>query len=682
MEVLMSTDTGTIRNLVLVGHGGTGKTTLVETLLHKAGATPRIGTVEQGNTVCDFDEQEKERKHSIDSAIAWFDYNKCRINLMDTPGAPGFIGQALSALTGVETALITVSAVTGIEVNTRRMFNAAGEYGLARAIVINKIDHENIDLPALVKNLQETFGNNVLPVNLPADGGKAVVNCIGGDGSPDFGDVEEARTALVDAVVETDEAMMERYLGGEPISQDELIAALEKAIVTGAVIPILFTSASHDVGLDALLDFIVSSCPSPIDGLKRKVVTGEGEEKKEEEIQPKADGPFVGQVVKIYSDPRSNIKYSVIRVHSGTLKADTNFLINEERKGIRAGHLYLVRGAETQETPEATPGMLCTVAKIDELRVGNLLQVGKPGKMSFVPLPKPMFSLAIEPKSRGDETKISGALSRLSEEDLTFKVTRDRQTNEQVVSGIGDLHLRVMLHRMEKHFKLEVNTKVPKIPYHETITTLAEGHHRHKKQTGGAGQFGEVYLKVEPMERDAGFEFVDEIFGGTIPGQFLPAIEKGVRDLLEQGAIAGFPLQDIRVRVYDGKHHPVDSKEVAFRTAGKLAVKDAILKAKPVLLEPVVNIEVTVPAQHVGDITGDLSGRRGRILGQDVLPGNMAVIHARVPLSEVSQYNSQLRSVTGGQGSYSMEFSHYDVVPPNIQQEVIKQYKPTETEEE
>jgi elongation factor G len=358
-------------------------------------------------------------------------------------------------------------------------------------------------------------------------------------------------------------------------------------------------------------------------------------------------------------------------------------MINEEeRKGIRAGHIYLVRGAENIESPEATAGQICTLAKIEELHIGNVIHTGKPGRIPIVNLPEPMFSLAIEPKSRGDETKISGAMSRLSEEDKTFKTTRDRQTNETVISGIGDLHLRVMLQKMEKRFKLEVTTKVPKIPYRETVTQYAEGHYRHKKQTGGAGQFGEVYLKVEPMERNTGFEFVDEIFGGSIPGQYLPAVEKGVHDILEEGAVAGFPMQDVRVRVYDGKHHPVDSKEIAFRIAGKLAAKDAILKAKPVLLEPVVNIEVTVPAQFVGDITGDLSGRRGRILGQDMLPGNMAVIRAQVPLSEVAQYNSQLRSVTGGQGSYSMELSHYDVVPPNIQQEVIKHYKPKPGEEE
>jgi elongation factor G len=677
-------DIAKIRNLVLVGHGNTGKTTLVESILRKTGATPRAGSVEQGNTVCDFEELEKERKHSIDAASAWCDFNGYRLQMIDAPGYPDFIGQALCSLPGAETAFISISATAGIEVNTRKMFTAAGDYGLARVILVNKIDHDNIDLATIVKAIQETFGKNVIPLNLPSADHKSVIDCLNppAGAAPDFGDLEEAKLAVIEAVVEADEALMERYLGGETISPQEVSSALKKSLVSGLVVPILFTSGRNEIGVAELLNFIIESCPSPTEGLKRKLVTIDGENKKEEVVEPKADGMLVAQVVKVYSDPRSNIKYSLIRIHSGLIKSDTAFYLNEEKKTIRAGHIYLVKGAENHEVPEATGGMICTLAKIDELHIGDLIHGGKHGKIETVPVPVPMFSLAIEPKSRGDEQKISGAMSRLSEEDKTFKVTRDRQTNELVIAGIGDLHLRVMLQRMEKRFKLEVNTKVPKIPYRETVSQYAEGHYRHKKQTGGAGQFGEVYLKVEPLDRNGGFEFVDEIFGGSIPGQFLPAVEKGVRDLLETGVVAGFPLQDIRVRIYDGKHHPVDSKEVAFRIAGKLATKDAILKAKPVLLEPIVTLEVSVPVQYVGDITGDLSGRRGRILGQDMLPGNMAVIRAQVPLGEVAQYNSQLRSVTGGQGSYSMELSHYDVVPPNIQMDVVKHYKPKAEEEE
>ncbi len=683
-EACMSFDVDKIRNLVLVGHATAGKTSLAEAMLKEAGVIQRMGGIEQSNTVCDFNEKKKERHHSIDSAVVYFDYEGCLINVLDTPGSPDFVGQALCGLASAEIAVVVGSAAAGIEVNTRKMMNTAAKSGLARVVVVNKIDADNVDLPAIVSGLQETFGKNLLPVNLPSDGGKSVVNCIGDtEGkSSDIGDLEGAKMSLMESIVESDEELMERYLGGETISDAELSSALKKAIIAGDLVPVLFTSAREGIGIKEFLDLIVSSCPSPAEGTKRVLVTGEGEESTEKEVEPKADGPLIGQVFKSYSDPKSNIKYSLVRILSGSIKSDTSFKINEEKKSVRAGHIYQMLGGEIKETPEASAGQICALAKIEDLQIGDVISTDSPGKIIIAAIPEPMYSLAIEPKSRGDEQKISGVLAKLSEEDKTFKVARDRQTNELVISGIGDLHLRIMLQKMEKRFKLQVTTKVPKIPYKETITAKAEGHYRHKKQSGGAGQFGEVYMKIEPMERDGGFEFVNEIFGGSIPGQFLPAIEKGVKDLLEEGAVAGFPMQDIRVRVYDGKHHPVDSKEIAFRIAGKLAMKDAIMKAKPALLEPVVDVEVTVPSQFVGDITGDLSGKRGRIQGQDVLPGGMTVVKAQVPLSEVAQYNSQLRSVTGGQGSYTMEFSHYEVVPPNIQQEIMKQYKPKDEKEE
>jgi len=684
VEKQMSSSLEQVRNVILVGHANTGKTTLAEAMMHTAGAIPRMGTIDQGNTVCDFDELEKERKHSIESALAPLDYRGVQITVIDTPGFSDFVGQALCALVGAETAIVVVSAAGGIEVNTRKMMAAAADYGLARVIVINKIDAPNLDLAGLVQNLRETFGTTILPLNLPAENGTKVVNCLTGQAGQavDFDDLESAKLALTESIVESDEALMERYLGGEEITADELTAALRTAITSGAVVPVLFAAGQKEIGVTDLLDLIVSACPSPLQGVKRKIETGEGETKTEEEIKPDPAGPLIGQVFKVFSDPRSNIKYAAVRLHSGTIKSDTSFRINDDRRAVRAGHIYRTRGGEHTEMSEMSAGQICTLAKIDELQIGDTVQTATPGRIAMPALPIPMYALAIEPKSRGDEQKISGALSRLSEEEKAFRVERDRQTGELVIAGLGDLHLRVILERMARRFKLEVNTKLPKIPYKETITVPAEGHYRHKKQTGGAGQFAEVYLKVEPLERNGGFEFVDDIFGGAIPGQFLPAIEKGVRDQMETGIVAGFPLQDVRVRVYDGKHHPVDSKEIAFRIAGKLAVKDAFSKGKPALLEPIVNIEVIVPSQFVGDITGDLSGRRGRILGQEVLPGGMTSIKALVPLAEVAQYNSQLRSVTGGQGSYTMEFSHYDPVPPNIQQEIIKQYQPKEEDEE
>jgi elongation factor G len=383
-------------------------------------------------------------------------------------------------------------------------------------------------------------------------------------------------------------------------------------------------------------------------------------------------------VFRVGFDPKSNMKYSTIRVFSGTLKSDTNLMYNEEKKGLRPGHILKSQGGENAEVPAGVAGDLVTLAKVEELKVGDLVHDGRVrGRFAMPPVPEPMFSLALEPASRGDEQKIGGALERLSEEDPCFKTSRDLQTKELVAHGLGELHLRIILEKMEKRFKLAVHTKEPKIPYRETITGKAEGHYRHKKQTGGAGQFGEVYLRVEPAERnsDPPMQFSWDIFGGSIPGQYEPAIVKGINDVMQTGVVAGFPLQDVKVSVYDGKYHPVDSKEVAFRAAGKGAFIDAVSKAKPALLEPIVNMEVTIPAENVGDITGDLSSKRGRVVGQEMLPGNFIVIKAQVPLSEVTQYTSQLKSVTGGRGSYSMSLSHYEPVPPNIQQQIVAAHK-------
>lgn len=399
----------------------------------------------------------------------------------------------------------------------------------------------------------------------------------------------------------------------------------------------------------------------------------------DKEIPLKCDpaGPLAGLVFRVGFDPRSNMKYSSIRIFSGTIKSDTNLLVNDGKKGIRPGHILKSQGVDNSEIDSGIAGDTITLAKLEELKIGDLVHDGKvSGKFETPAVPQPMCSLALEPASRGDEQKIGACMEKLQEEDPCFKVTRDAQTKELVISGLGDLHLRVTLEKMERNYKLKVNTKEPKIPYRETISAKAEGHYRHKKQTGGAGQFGEVYLRVEPAERnsDPSLVFSWDIFGGSVPGQFEPAVHKGVNDVMGGGVVAGFPLQDVKVSIYDGKHHPVDSKEVAFRAAGKGAFIDALQKAKPVLLEPIVIMEVTVPADNMGDITGDLASKRGRVLGQDMLAGNFVIIKAQVPLSEVTQYNSQLKSVTGGRGSYSMALSHYEPTPPNIQQQVIASY--------
>jgi elongation factor G len=540
-----------------------------------------------------------------------------------------------------------------------------------------------VDLEGLVGRIQETFGTECLPINLPTGNGKAVVECLlQSTGESDFDTVKRCHAAILDQIVEMDENLMEKYLGGEEPDFAALHPAFEKAMDEGHVVPILFTDAKNNVGIPELLDAIVKHFPSPLEGNPRPFMYGEGADEKSYPYNQDPNRPLLAHVFKVTTDPFVG-KLAVFRVHQGKCSGTSQVFIGHNKKPVKLGHVFNLQGKEHREADMVIAGDIGAVAKIDEIHTGDVLHDDHAlDTVHLRPLnfPTPMYGLAITPKARGDESKISQMLSKLQEEDPTFKWHTDRQTHEVVINGLGELHLRLALERM-KNRGLQVDTKPPKIAYRETITMNAEGHHRHKKQTGGAGQFGEVFLKVEPRERGAGFEFADEIFGGAIPGQFVPAIEKGVREVLEQGAIAGYPLQDVKVIVYDGKHHPVDSKEVAFKTAGKYAFIDAIKKAKPVLLEPIVNMEVTVPEDKVGTITGDLSGKRGRIQGQDFVGGGMAVVKAQAPLSEVMQYQSQLKSVTGGQGSFAMELSHYEAVPPQIQAMIAAQYKPKAEEE-
>ncbi len=663
-----------IRNVVLLGHGGCGKSSLAEAILHKTGVTNRLGDIDEGTTVSDYDEEEKQRKNSIQSSVLFTNHNGKHINLLDTPGYPDFMGGALQCIPAVEISAVVISAAAGIEVNTRKMFASSTNLNKARILVINKIDSDNVQWDDLLSGIQETFGSSCRPVNLPSSDFKSVVDCINNEsGDTAFGSAADAHTELIESVIEADDQLMEAYLGGEEVSKDKIAQVFGKAMLAGTIIPIVFTDSKNEVGITELLDVITNCAPGP-DKVKGILLDGE----EEKEIEPKSDGPFAGLVFRVGFDSRSNMKYATIKVYSGKLTSNTSLIREDEKKPIRVGSPIRMQGAETNEIEEGVAGDIVTLSKIDELHVGDLVHEGDfSGKFRMPQFPKPMFSLALEPASRGDENKISAALDKLTDEDKCFQITRDPQTRELVINGLGDLHLRVMLSKMENKYKVSVNTKPPKIPYRETITGKGEGHYRHKKQTGGAGQFGEVYLRIEPSERDNDppLEYSWDIFGGSIPGQYEPAILKGINDVMETGVVAGFPMQDIKVSVYDGKHHPVDSKEVAFRAAGKGAFIDAVQKAKPSLLEPIVNMEITVPADFMGDITGDLASRRGRIAGQDMLPGNLVTIKAQVPLSEVTQYNSQLKSVTGGQGSYSMELSHYEPVPSNVQQQIVEQNK-------
>lgn len=669
--------TADIRNIVLLGHGGSGKTSLAEAILHKAGVTSRLGSVDDKTTICDYYDEEKEHQHSIQSAVVHVQYNGKLIHIIDTPGYPDFIGPAIKAIPAADTAVIVISAAAGIDTNTRKLFELAGKADLPRLIVINKIDAENVDLAELVRNIQSAsggFGYQCRCANVPAADKASVIDCIENNaGKSPVMDVAAAHTQLIESVIEADDALMESYLGGEAVSAEKIASVFVEALKRGTLIPIVFTDARKEVGVTELLDIIAKYTPSPLDVKPRQLTDGD----KITELKADAAGPLAGLVFRIGLDPRSNMKYTTIRIFSGKLTSDTSLIRNDEKRAVRPGHIFRPQGGENQEIDAGVAGDIVTLAKAEDLKLDDLIHDGAAaGRFKVPPVPEPMFSLAIQPIARGDEQRISAALEKLNEEDPCFKVTRESQTKELVVSGLGDLHLRIMLEKLEKRFKLSVRTKTPKIPYRETITAKADGHYRHKKQTGGAGQFGEVYLRVEPAERnsDPPLQFSWDIFGASIPGQYEPAVFKGVNDVMQAGVVAGFPMQDIKVSVYDGKHHPVDSKEVAFRTAGKGAFIDAIEKAKAVLLEPIVNVEITVPAENVGDIAGDLAGKRGRVLGQEMLPGNFLAIKAQVPLAEVTQYTSQLKSVTGGRGSYSMSFSHYDLVPPNVQQQVVAAY--------
>jgi elongation factor G len=664
-------DTGDIRNIVLLGHGGSGKTSLAEAMLHKTGATNRLGSVDDKSSTCDYYDEEKEHQHSIQSALAHIEHAGKLINIIDTPGYPDFIGPAIKAIPAAETAVVVISAAAGIETNTRKMFELAAQANMPRLIVINKMDAENVAFPELIKSIQETFGSQCRCANLPGADKASVIDCIENEsGDSPLMDVAQAHTELIESVIEADDDLMESYLGGEEISTEKIASVFVEALKAGTLTPIVFTDSRKEIGVQELLDIIAKYTPSPRQA--KPVQLKDGDNVMELAADPA--GPLAGLVFRVGFDPRSNMKYSTIRIFSGTIRPETNLLRNDEKKSIRPGHILKSQGGENKEINAGVAGDIITLAKIEELKIGDLIHDGKAaGKFELPAVPEPMFSLALEPATRGDEQKIGTALDKLCEEDPCFKISRDTQTKELVANGLGDLHLRIMLEKMKNRYKLSVTTKEPKIPYRETIIAKAEGHYRHKKQTGGAGQFGEVYLRIEPAERNADppLQFSWDIFGASIPGQYEPAVAKGINDVMQNGVVAGFPLQDITVSVYDGKHHPVDSKEVAFRAAGKGAFTDAVQKAKPVLLEPIVNMEVTVPAENMGDIAGDLASKRGRVLGQDMLPGNYIVVKAQVPLAEVTQYNSQLKSVTGGRGSYSMTLSHYEIVPPNVQQQIV-----------
>jgi elongation factor G len=674
-----------VRTLALVGQAGSGKTTLAEALLAKAGAVTSAGSVERGSTTCDYTPLEKQLHHSLKLAVASFDAKageeSARIHLLDTPGYPDFLGHSLPALAAVETAAIVINAQNGIEMMTPRFMQYAQRRGVDRMIIVNKIDCDNVDCERLLQQIQDIFGKECLPLNLPAGNRGKVSDCFfSPSGDADFSSVEDAHRKLVEQVVEVDEDLMGKYLEKGEVTPEELHEPLERALREGHLIPVVFVSAKTGAGVGELLEVIVKLLANPTEGNPPQYISTSAEDGERTELTaiPDTDRHALAHVFKIETDPYVG-RIAVFRVHQGRLTPNMQLYIGEGRKPIKAGHLFMLRGKNQTEVQEALPGDICAIAKVEEIQFDQILHDSADDAHLHtrpLELPTPVFGLAVTPKNRRDEQKVSDVLHKIMAEDPCFRIEHDSQANETVIRGLGEMHLRVILEKMASQYKIELDTRPPSIPFRETIVGKAEGHCRHKKQTGGAGQFGEVYLRVEPLPRGKGFEFVNAVKGGTIPSQFIPSVEKGVRGVLDHGYVAGFPLQDVRVIVYDGKTHPVDSKDVAFMSAGRKAFLDALAKARPIVLEPMVNVEIEAPEDKMGDIAGELSGHRGQIKRSDTPRPGLVQISAQAPLSELEQFPVRLKSITAGRGSYNLEFSHYEPAPLQLQQKLQAAHRP------
>ncbi|MEM9727027.1 MAG: elongation factor G [Myxococcota bacterium] len=669
--------TNDIHNVLLAGPRSAGKTSLAEALLFRAGEINRKGSVERGTCASDFEKEERDHHHSVYSALLHADHQGKRINILDLPGAPDLIGQAIACLPAAETMVLVMDPEKGVDSMSRRLVKLAQDMDLPVAIVANRMSETGALLPGFLAELRDAFGRGCLPINLPADGGVGVIDCLlNAEGESDLGPVGGFHTELLDQIVEIDDDLMERYLDGEEPNYEALHEPFERAMDSAHVVPVCFTDALSGAGVEALLDTVERHFPSPPEGNRRPFFIGEGEDEMPFVYEDDSDKPLLAHVFHVTTDPYLG-KLCFFRVYQGSIKSGDSLLIGDGKKPVRLSHVFQLQGKERAEIREITAGDMGAVAKIDELHLGDVLHDDH--SLDYVhhkllPYPVPLHALAVVPKTRGDETKIADVLSRIREEDPTFTAHFHPDTHELVIHGLGQMHLSLVLERIKNH-GVDVEAKPPKIAYRETIRGPAEGHYRHKKQSGGAGQFGEVYLRVEPLARGSGFEFVDKIVGGVIPKGFMAAIEKGIRDIMQQGIAAGYPVEDVRVTVYDGKSHSVDSKEIAFKTAGKFAFKDAFLKARPTILEPVVSIEVTTPGTTVGSITGDLSSRRGKVFGTDAMGSGTTVVKAAVPLAEMIEYEPALKSMTKGRGSFTMEFSHYDPVPERLADELRTKFQ-------
>ena len=671
------------RNIAFIGHGDSGKTSLVELMLFKAKATTRLGEVAEGTAVCDYEPDEKERKHSIDCGLVYCKWKDKNLNIIDTPGYPDFVAEAISGLSAADAAFVAINASSGIMVNTRKMWDHATHLNIPKAIIITKLDTPNLNFNEVMTSVREVFGEKCLLVNNPSGVGgdfKSVHNLI--DNPEKLApELKKLRDQLIEAVVEVNDALLNKYLDGKEISETEITEAFRLAILKGKVIPVLVTSMKKDIGVDELLDFIVKYLPSPVDSGAKTAYSTNKDDKTEENFQPTDGGTFSAYMFKCISDPFVG-RLSYLRLYSGSLDANGSLYNPRTRKSERFMKMFKVFGKEQRPIDKAFCGDIVVIPKLEDVNIGDTVYtVEKPFRFPEVKFPQPMVSLAAEPKSKGDEQRLSVALHKMSQSDPAFKVLRDRQTHELVITGMSSLHIDGLLNRLKSKYDVQLTTKQPKIPYKETILAKSAASHKHKKQSGGRGQYGEVYMRLEPLTRSEGFKFVDEIFGGSIPSQYLPAIEKGVHEAMDKGVIAGYQVVDIQVSVYDGSYHEVDSSEAAFKIAGAKAFKAAFMLGKPVLLEPIVNIEVNTPSKYMGDITGDLNSRRGRITGMDTSAGQQ-IIKATIPLGEIANYSTELRSITAGEAHYSIEFSHYDAVPHKVQEAIVAKSKPQEEKED
>jgi elongation factor G len=668
-----------IRNIALVGHAGSGKTTLAEALLARSGAISQAGSIESGDTVSDYDPHEQEAGHSLDVSVLNLQTEGRLIHLLDTPGYPDLTGRAVSVLPAVETAAIMINAQHGIEPVTERVMKAAENGRLDRLIIINHIDSPDTDTAALLQEIQDRFGPECLPLNLPAENGKRVVDCFFRpeyDANVDFHSVTDAHDSMVDQVVELDEDLMELYLEqGKALNPDQLHEPFEQALRDGHLVPVCFISALTGAGLDLLLETFVRLLPNPGEGNPPRYMKGEGDKARPVDVVPDPKRHAIGHVFKITNDPFKG-KLAVFRLHQGTLTPNSQLYIGDARKPFKIQSLYRLQGAEQEMVNKAVPGDILALARVEDLHFDAVIHDSHDEDhhhLTTLQCPAPIFALALMPSRRGDEQKLATALHKLLDEDPCLQLEHVR--NETVLRGMGVLHLDIVLKRLREQYNIDIDTRPPSVPYRETITRHAEGHHRHKKQTGGAGQFGEVFLRIEPLPQGTGFEFANEVTGGAIPGQFISSIEKGVREAMQEGFVAGYPMHDIKVTVYDGKSHSVDGKDIAFQTAGKKAFQDAVATATPVILEPVISMEITAPAEAIGAITGDLASRRGKVLGTEHRSSGRARLHAEAPLAEVLNYEATLKSLTGGAGQCVMSLSDYEKVPAVRQKQLVQEQR-------